>query len=247
MKLTTTTKTILAFSLSAGLGNAALVWTGAADGASLFNEGNWQDDNSAVPAADTINPGSAVTAATGGSISIAGGTGTPDNFQSGNFVLGADVNLEVGGGKALGSPTNGVVGSTSGSTSPFLNINTGSTVAVQFLTGLTAQLSDASTLTLGGGNNPLDSAAVNLTDTGSLLQFSNETFAAFETEHASKVTVSGAALNFGADPFAVEPGDNALASAFNGATGVQIQAVPEPSSVALLGLAGLALMSRRRS
>lgn len=230
-------------------GHAALIWTGASDGSSLFTEANWLDDNNAIPADNTINSGSAVTAATGGLIQISSGTGTPGAY-GGNFDIGLNNNLEVSGGKTLASSgSSGIRVDGSGTPSPLsaASIFGASIVNVQFSVGIGWSVNESSTLRFRGGGNPLNnSSTVDLLDTGSVLLFDAETYAAFDTEHSSKVTANGAALIFGADPFAVEAGDNALATAYNGALGVQISMVPEPSSTALLGLGGLALILRRR-
>lgn len=227
--------------------HAALTWTGAGDGTSLYSEANWLDDNGLVPGADEINAGTAVTAATGGIIQIAGGTGGPANF-GGNFDLGVGNDLEVGGGKTLATSGSGIrVDGTSTANHQLGTISGASTVRATFTLAIDWTLGGASTLRLNGGGSPLNVSTVNILDTNSLLLFEAETYADFANEHASKVTFNGVALVFGAAPFAVEPGDNALATAYNGAAGVQITTVvPEPSAAALLGLGGLALILRRR-
>jgi len=225
---------------------AALVWTGAGDSVSLYLETNWLDDNGAVPADGTINAGTAVTAATGGVIQIVSGAGGPSDF-TGSFDLGVGNSLEVGGGKILATTSAGlrVDGSTNQPNSA-ASVFGGSMVRAQFILDLDWTISGASTLRLGGEGTPIDRSTVDVLDTGSVIQFDNETYAEFDVEHASKVSFGSAALVFGTDPFAIEAGDNALASAFNGAAGVEISFVPEPSSALLLGLGGLALILRRR-
>lgn len=120
---------------------------------------------------------------------------------------------------------------------------------------LTITLDGGSTLTLGGNGNPLNNAVVDLLDFDSLLQFSAETIDSFlffaspsgeQGEHFGKITFQGDDLIFGSDPFAFEAGDNALATEFNGGSGVQIQAIPEPAITLLGGLGLLALVRRRR-
>ena len=227
---------------------AALTWTGGGDGISLFQEDNWQDNGGGTPAAGTIDPNTVVTAATGGTIQISSGTGSPSNF-GGNFDLGIGNNLEVGGGKTLATATSGIrVSGTGDPANSTGTISGGSTVRATFTLDVDWTIGGSSTLRLDGAGNPLNRSTVNVLDTGSVLQFNNETYADFNTEHSGKVTAGGNALVFGADPFAIEPGDNAVASAFNGASGVQINfvAVPEPDSAILIGLGGLALILRRR-
>lgn len=53
---------------------------------------------------------------------------------------------------------------------------------------------------------------------------------------------------FGADPLVFEAGDNLLITenAASGADNVTVTVVPEPASLALMGLGGLMLLRRRR-
>jgi len=245
-----THKPILALGLLAAAAipaQAALTWTGAGDGASLYQEANWRDDNGDVPADDTINGGTPVTAATGNLIEITSGTGTPSNY-GGNFLIGSGNDLRVGGGKILASPSGSGLRVSSAANGPNQSVSIvgASTIYVQYLVDLDVAVAEGSTLRLRGGGTPVNGGStIDLQDTTSLLLFDDETWTAFDTEHKSKTTYLGAALVFGSDPFVIESGDNALATAYNGIAGVQIQAVPEPSS-ALLGALGLLGLFRRR-
>ncbi len=236
-------KQILLFSLLASTlpVSAALTWTGLGDGISAFQEANWLDDNGNIPAAGTIDPSTAITAATGGLIVINSGIGSPSGYNTGNFNTGT-ANILIGGGKIFASV--GALG-LGGTAVLSASISGASTVNVDFLFQKNATLDGASTIRLRGAGNSLNTSTVNFLDTASFLQFDLEDFTEFNTEHASKVTYLGNPLAFGADPFLFEPGDNALATAFNGADGVQITVIPEPSSAALLGL-GLTLVALRR-
>ena len=69
------------------------------------------------------------------------------------------------------------------------------------------------------------------------MAFLAETPAAYTAEHLGKTTVDGAA--------AVD-GVNILIAPSNGALGSTITVIPEPVGMALLGLAGLAFILRRR-
>ena len=226
---------------------AALVWTGNGDGVSLFQEANWLDDNGAVPAAGTIDGNTAVTAATGGQIEISSGTGTPNNF-AGNFDLGIGNDLLVGGGKTLQS--NAAQGirvdyTVSNPANSAATVQDNATVYIQFSLDIDWTLSTGATLHFKGGGNPVNRSTIDFADTTALLLFDAETWSAFNTEHKSKTTFQGAPLVFGSDPFTFESGDNALATAYNGTSGVQIQAVPEVSA-SLLALIGLGALLRRK-
>lgn len=221
---------------------ADLVWTGNGDGISLYQEANWLDNNGAVPGTDEINANTAVTAATGGTIRIDSGSGTPSNY-SGNFVIGTN-DLIVGGGKNLRSGGSGIQG-----TSSSLLIEENSTVNVQFILGMDVTVKGGSNLRFNGSGNPINNSDVNFLDVGSTLTFNNETYADFAAEHSGKISFQGMALEFGSDPFVFELGDNAFATAFNGVSGVQINfsTVPEPHSAIFLASAvGLFVFRRRK-
>lgn len=227
--------------------NADLVWTGAVDGVSAFQEANWLDDNGQVPGAGEIDGNTVITAATGGKVVINSGTGSPASFSN-QFRFG-DNDVEVSGGKVLGSNNNFGIFVDDGGSFGNLLLDGGSTINVQFAQNFTVTMDGGSTFRFRGAGNPVNNTTINVLDFGSLLRFDNETFAAFEAEHSSKVTLNSATLEFGADPFAIEAGDNALATAFNGADGVDISfvnAIPEPTSAAVLSLVGLLALGRRR-
>jgi hypothetical protein len=123
--------------------------------------------------------------------------------------------------------------------SPGVNINV--TNGSQFnpffiVNAVSLDIDGTSSATFGGGGNPVNISTINLT-LGSTLAFLAETPAQFTNEHLGKVTVDGtpavAGVNIQIDPF-------------NGAAGSVITVIPEPSSAALLSLAGLALVFRRR-
>lgn len=229
----------------AGGASAALVWTGAGDGVSLYQEANWLDDNGDVPAAGTIDNTGPVTAATGGLIEINSGTGSPNNF-SGNFSVGVGNDLAVGGGKTLATATNGINIGGAVVSNQNLTITGGSTVRATFIVDFDVTLDGGSTLRFNGAGNPVNGSTINVLDLDSVIRFDNEDFAAFAAEHQSKTTLQGNALVFGSDAFVVEAGDNAVAADFNNGDGVEITFVPEPTSLALMALGGLCVLRRRR-
>ncbi|MDB4141993.1 MprA protease, GlyGly-CTERM protein-sorting domain-containing form [Akkermansiaceae bacterium] len=118
-----------------------------------------------------------------------------------------------------------------------INVTNGSQLNTFFvLNGADVQVDGTSSVTLGGGGNPVNLSTINLTS-GSVLSFLGETPAAFTTEHLSKITVDGAA--------AVD-GVNINIATFNGASGSQVTVIPEPSHALLLGIGGLLGFARRR-
>ena len=109
-------------------------------------------------------------------------------------------------------------------------------VDVQFVLDIDWTLEGDSTLQLRGGGNPLNESTVDFLDTDSQLVFTNETVAAFTNEHLGKVKVNGQPAVIGTNIQVVS----------DGANGSIVTVIPEPSSTALLGLAGLAFILRRR-
>lgn len=245
------TKTILTLAASCALpvaqSSAALVWTGAVD-ADIYNEANWLDDNGVVPAAGTINPSTNITAATGGEIRIDSGP-SPATFTAGNFQPGPGNNLTIGGGLSFtGQISNRGVNYTGTTIGGNMSVIGGSTVEVRFISRAAISLDGGSTITLEGGT-PINTSTINFLDTASVFNFNNATFAELEAPGRpllSAFTYQDAALEFGTDPFTVEPGDNALATAFNGTNGVSLSAIPEPSVALLSLLASAAFLRRKR-
>ncbi len=95
-----------------------------------------------------------------------------------------------------------------------------------FFINAAVSMYDTSTLTLLGGGDPLPpGATVDLVSSNAVLQFEQETWAAFQTEHQSKVTSFGYPLEFGVDRTVLEESDNAVATDINGGAGVQIEVV----------------------
>lgn len=228
--------------LAASASQAALVWTGAGDGVSLYQEANWLDDNGAVPSSGEIDGNTPVTATTGGLIEISSGIGTPNNWGP-TFNIGAN-DLNVGGGKNLtSSATNGLVSADDGLLQS-VNISGASTVNVQFLNRLTVSVDEASTLRLRGGGNPINGGStIFLADISSSVIFNDEDFAAFESEHLGKFSTLFGPGVLGATPDVFEPGDTLILSTVAGNT--VVNAIPEPS-LTLLGSLGLLGILRRR-
>ena len=236
---------VVAFTVAlVATGQAALTWNGA-DGAAFFTESNWLDNTGAVPADGTINGGSVITADTGGLIKI--DSTSPGNIGS-HLYLGIGNQLLIDNGQTLAAGGSQGIRVDASFTAPFstATIDNGSLIYVQFLVNIAAELNNGSTLRLKGGGNPVNVATINLLDTDSMILFNAETYAAFDAEHSSKVTFQGTALEFGSDPFVAEAGDNALATPFNGTSGVQIQGIPEPATLGMFVFSSIGIVLLRR-
>lgn len=213
--------------------SAATVWIGNAnggDGGSFFQEANWDTDGDVnapytTPSAGSIDPATAlavdsyfVTASTITNI----GTLTFGNVATSLTLDAASITTFAAGLNGAGT----------------LNLNNGSSFGMQFInSGLTVAIDGTSSLTLWGGNDPLPGAAIDLA-VGGVLNFTNENVADATSEHLGSITIGGAAVNLGVNATLVS----------DGGTGsiLTAVAVPEPSSAALLGLGGIALILRRR-
>ena len=221
----------LALAASTCATQAAIVWTGATS-ADPFDDSNWDFSGSAVTAVDSnVSVADDITI-TNGNIAIPNLTGQV-RLQIGNgFTMTLDnsiLGLVAGGNDGTGGEP--------GSTGVNINVTNGSQLNPFFVVNnVSVDIDATSSATFGGGGNPVNIATINLT-TGSTLSFLAETPAAFTSEHLSKITVDGSP--------AVD-GVNITISPFNGALGSTISVIPEPSGIALLGLAGIAMIFRRR-
>ena len=229
MKSIALTTAFLAATLCSSL--AAITWTGATS-ADPFDNSNWDFSGSGVASV-------ASNVSVADDINITDGTVEIPN-------LGGQVRLQIGDGftMTLDNSTLGLVaggndgtGGGPGSAGVTINLTNGSELRTFFIVNNVSLNIDAtSTAIFGGGGNPVNISTVDLTN-GSTLGFLAETPGQFTAEHLSKVTVNGAP--------AVE-GVNIQIDPFNGAAGSLITVIPEPSSSLLAGLAGFALVLRRR-
>ncbi|MFC4992636.1 PEP-CTERM sorting domain-containing protein [Rubritalea tangerina] len=259
----------------APLSHAALVWTGAGDGISAFQEANWLDDNGLVPSAGTINGGTPISAATGGLIEISSGSGSPSNYSPA-FTLATDSgdDLTVSGGKTLGGA--GLIGGGAGST---LTVSNGASLLTGAISAFTEFNFSNATVDLTGSNgiNSANGAATMLISAGSSLitQFiansgnttnitvdglsSLEILGTGNGINNAKVNLlTGATLTLASEAELDEQigqndifVNNTLVTLANRdtlltVTGGQAIAVPEPTTTSLLGLAGITLILRRR-
>ncbi len=217
---------------------AALTWIGTNN--TFFLEANWTDNEGGTPASNTINNDTDISASTGGLILIDGsGGGTSATGVGGHIRLGDGNDLQIGGGLSLiTTGLNGISNQkVAGGATTNASMIAGSSANFQFALRMNWSLDGASSLTLRGGSTPLTDSTINLLDTGSTIHFTDETVAAFTTEHLSKISVNGVTAVIGTNINVVSDG---------GSGSIVTAIVPEPSSAALLSLGGLALILRRR-
>lgn len=177
-----------------------ITWDAGGDGVSVYQEANWTnvDDVAGTdPVDDTVNPNIdiAVNLLVDG-VSTAGGpvgAGGPFRMADGVSLTVRDdaffrqfAGQPIENAQSLGVNAN-------------LVVEDNGAVFTQFITQISASLSDASTLTLFGGGDPLGAnTTVSLASdwTGSIT-FNNETPSDVVAEHLSQITVGGAPAVFG--------------------------------------------------
>lgn len=214
--------------------SATLIWSGAVDGNS-GNVDNWLDDVTGL--APTESPTGPMTQIYAGGLSITDGTLTGQIDPGSNAVVFTTSSINTGG--------NGV----DGLGFPALVLND-SMYSGQWCAQVAITLAGNSTMWLNGGGGPLGNGAihatVDFTSETAILQFQNENAAAFINEHKAFISVNGVAAVWGTDEFLAEPGDTALASAFNGTAGTQVMAIPEPATLGMVALFGGGILFVRR-
>ncbi len=230
---------------------AQIAWDGGGDGGSTYQEANWvvtDDAGSATlnglvgsdPPADFVNGATAIEAdvVVGGSAAAGGGSGAGNHFDLGDgfsLTVSDDATFRMQLWSAPNNNPKGIRGVAAGDTESLI-IQDNAAVFAQFLLNLTASMTDASTLTLGGGGvNSLNDATLDLAAdwTGSV------TWTNFNVAGSSifdKITVGGGA--------AVE-GINVLVVS-DGGSGSILTVIPEPASLALVALGGLMVLTNRR-
>lgn len=214
--------------------SAQISWTGAVS-TDIFDEANWDLSNSSVV---MIDPNVSIM----DDVLIGGGPFAnspviPQLDGQQRFQLDDGRTLTVSGGTLGIEGNDGVGGAPGTSNGPVVNVIDGGQFDPFFVVNdVKVNIDGTSTATFGGGGNPINLSTLNLTS-GSVLTFLAETPDQYRAEHLSKTSVDGVA--------GVE-GVNLLIES-NGANGSVITVVPEPSSVLLALLGGLALLRFRRS
>ncbi|MGI9241033.1 MAG: PEP-CTERM sorting domain-containing protein [Verrucomicrobiales bacterium] len=221
MRRTTIAAILLATSLCST--KAAVVWTGGTS-TDPFEDSNWDFSGSAETAVDSNVSIEDDITITNGNIEIPNLAGQV-RLQIGNgFTMTLDNSIlgVVAGGN------DGVGGQPSG-TGVTVNVTNGSQLNPFFVVNaVTVNVDASSSASFGGGGTPINISTVNLTPGSSLTLASLAEF----TEQGAKIFVNGVSFSE----------DTSILS-FSGNTGT---AIPEPTGLALLGLAGLACCLRRR-
>ncbi len=145
--------------------------------------------------------------------------------------------LDMTGGSITGGPDFGGIGvlelvDSLGN----LNISGGTISGFYFIAEVNANIGGDAQITLLGGGNPINETTVNLTSNDASIHFTSETVGAFTAEHLSKFTVNGAPAVIGTN----------LSVVSDGASGSIVNAIPEPASIAILGLGGMFSLARRK-
>jgi len=237
MRRFTTFSLVVAASLVAGSASADVVWTGAgADANAVFADDNYDFSGSAL---STIE---AAPSTVGDNVTYTGANiTTTDNNAFNLFLIEDGFTVTFDGTSYTTGGTGGLNGLDTFSS--FVDIVNGSSASLQYVAvGLTVFVDGTSSLTIRGGgdgiNSQTEATSVTLAQGG---QLSLPTVAEF-TEQGGEIFAANAA-----GVLTAYSDDNSILS-FNGTTATAVNAiVPEPGSLALLGLGGLALIRRRRA
>lgn len=211
---------------------AVIVWNGGGDNSNFYDNANWDFSGSVetgMPASGG-NP----SAATADDILILGATINETSGAFTNIEIGDGLSVTLDGTSFRFTNNNGFTGlNDAGDVTSTFNIINGSSFNAQFAAvGITVNVDSTSSIRFRGGGDPINSqveqTTINLAPGAQLTLASVAEF----TEQGADIRVGG--ISFSDDPSILS---------LNGTTAT---AVPEPSSVVLMFVAGLGLIRRRR-
>ncbi|BDS07590.1 hypothetical protein NT6N_26300 [Oceaniferula spumae] len=210
---------------------AVIVWTGASD-SNPFNDANWDFSGSSV---SNITPnGLILDDLTVSNVGFAASGNAGVGFS--DFALGDGFSLTITGTSFDLTGTDGFAGSGNDANTEIINL-IDSTSSIQYISqGIILNVDGTSSLTVRGGGDGINSqiadTRINLSTGGTLTMSS----AAELDEQIGEgdIFVNGTQVTLGNK-----------ATLLSG-TGATVTGIPEPSSTALLGLGGVALILRRR-
>lgn len=175
------------FALLAAPASADIVWTGAVSN-DIFDEANWDLTNSTVTIVDpnvSIDDDILI-------MNAASPVELTDITGQGRFQIGNGYTLAVDASVLNTVNNDGVGGAPGASLGPNVIVRNGGSFNTFFIANHTIlDITSGCSATFGGGATPINASAVHLT-AGATLAFTDETPAAYISEHLNKTTVDGA-------------------------------------------------------
>jgi len=211
---------------------ATLTWTGGGDGTSFEDGDNWS--GASYPPGGTVP----YNALVGHHIVNAPGTTIDANPPARIDIYGGSLRIQDG---TVAVPNNKGITSTSAGAGNFggevIEV-LGGELKSQWLQGVAVTLGGDGVITVNGGGSPIPgNTTIDLTSFDAEFRYNNRAPVAFG-DHVGQFTVNG-------DPAVV--GVNVQVTAFNGALGSVVTAIPEPSTLVLLLLGAVGTLIARRS
>lgn len=173
MKRTIFITTAASFYAATLLSAATLEWTGGGDGASLYQEANWQIQGGGAVSGDPLAPNAFIS----DSLIF---TGTTSNVGS---ELRLSSSLDLDGGNLSIVAGGGMQGGT-------INITNSGSFTADWANSTAISINNGS-FTVRGAGNPLTSSTITCTGDQWNINFTAETVADVQSEHLSKITVNG--------------------------------------------------------
>lgn len=222
---------------SVGLGaQAAVVWTGGSGNVNVFDDANYDFSSSGLSAIDPA------PATVGDDVTYTGvNITTDDNAAFNLFLLEDGFTLTLDGSSYTTPGSGGLNGiDDGGDVLSNVNIINGSSANLQYVAvGLAVTVDGTSSITIRGGgdgvNSQVEATSINLLTGGTI------TFATGGAELDEQIGEGDIFVNGNL----VTAANRDTLLSVNGGTATAL--IPEPGSLALLGLGGLAMLRRRRA